>query len=53
LEETKTRAEPNAQSRPTRSEPEKCEEQASMTPSVSGKSEMYVLVEYETPNNRA
>lgn len=43
LEETKTRAEPNAQANPIKFEADMSNEQASITPSVRGRREMYVL----------
>lgn len=45
LELTKTRAEPKAQARPMKSDAETSKEHASMTPRVSGKSEVYVFAE--------
>lgn len=53
LEDTKTSAEPNAQRSPVVFDAETSKVQASITPKVKGRSEMYVLGEYETPNNRA
>lgn len=45
LELTKTRAEPKAQRRPVAFDADTSNEHASMTPMVSGRSEMYVLLE--------
>lgn len=45
LEDTKTMADPNAHRRPVTLEADISNEQASMTPSVSGSSDMYVLAE--------
>ena len=51
--ETKTIAEPKAQSRPNAFEADTSNEHASITPIVSGSKDTYVFGEYFTPNMRA
>ncbi len=53
LEETKTSAEPKAHRRPNELEGDKSKVHASMTPRVRGRREMYICVEYDTPNRIA
>ena len=51
--ETKTIAEPNAHSRPVMFDTDTSKLQASITPTVRGKSDIYVRGLYDTPNSRA
>ena len=53
FEDTKMIAEPNAQRRPRALEADMSKEQASITPTVRGRRDMYVFGEYLTPNRRA
>ena len=53
FDDTNTMADPNAHSKPTKLDADMSNEQASMTPRVRGKRDMYVLAEYRTPNRRA
>lgn len=53
FDDTKTIAEPNAHNKPTALDADTSNEHASMTPSIRGSSDMYVLAEYRTPNKRA
>lgn len=53
FEDTNTMAEANAQNNPIAFETETSKEQASITPSVRGRREMYVFGEYFTPKRNA
>lgn len=53
FDDTKTIAEPNADSNPRKFDAEKSEEQAIMTPDVRGKRDRYVFGEYLTLNSNA
>lgn len=53
FEDTNMRAEPKAHKRPIILEADMSNVHASMTPMVSGRSEMYVEAEYLTPNSIA
>jgi len=53
LDDTKTRAEPNAHSNPVAFDAETSKLQASMTPNVRGNSDRYVCALYDTPKTSA
>ena len=53
FDDTNTMADPNAHNKPTVLGSDTSNEQASITPSVSGNKDMYVLAEYRTLNSRA